>query len=482
LPPPSTLMRDEHEDGEIGMPNATPDFRALTAAPGAARRSEPDKFTFAFAAASLALASACGLSPQTLVALHYDYYFGALPEKVHPATYIAGASLGLQFFIGDRDRLLAIILNNKGAILLPLSATALAIDDALFLAVPATTLIDTWILPAELFLLCVQLNARERRALGAIVCLFFVANALLGIIEAVANRRLVPLVVANAVTGNYFLPIEWRASALLGHPLCNSYLTGCFILLVALEPRIGPVLPRLCVLAVCSISMLAFGSRAAMVFLPLFLGLALAGKLVKALATGKIASDVLVYSYGAILAGGLGVPVLLASGFADRFLARFDVDHGSAYARTGAMEMVANLSLAELIKGIPRVEMVALGARYQSGEAVENFWLAFLLSFGLIGYLIFMPSLFMFCRNLVRSSNTNAIPALIYFFACCSTSVSISSKSLMVAILTGLIMTGRKAPLSVVARCAAPARRLAVFPGAAGARACTRSRLDGVTT
>jgi hypothetical protein len=409
------------------------------------KRPQKERLTFNFLAAAIAVAAVFILSPQALVMLHYDYYFGPIAEKIHPATYLTFFFLALQFAFGDRNRLFSAVLAYPGVVLLPLAATALAIYDALFLAVPATTLIDTWLLPAGVFLLCSQLNARERGLLGNVAIAFFTIDALLGVLEVVANKRLVPLAVANATTGAYVVPADWRGTALLGHPLSNSYLMGCFILLVAFEPRIKSILLRLPVLAICSVSMLAFGSRAAMAFLAPALGLALVWKLGQAAVTGRIAKDVLIYLQSAIFAACVGVPILVSTGFADRFIARLDVDHGSASARTGAIEMVANLSLPELIIGIPRVEMVGLGAHYQIGDGVENFWLAFLLSFGLIGYLIFMPPLFIFCQNLVRASSAAAVPALIYFFACCSTSVSIASKSLMVAILSALILTGRRA-------------------------------------
>ena len=384
----------------------------------------------------------CLFSPQALVLLGDDYFLGSIIQKIHPASYFGLISILIQC-VFQRDKVIAIIRKYYGVWLLPLGATMVAIYDALILAAPATGLVDTWVLPAMIFMLCAQLNSRERGALRNLTNIYFVTDALIGIFETATNHRFVPIFFPSPITGEYTYPIEWRAGAILGHPLANAYLIGCFILMLFLDARVRPIGWRIVVIGICSVSMLAFGSRAAMGFLGIGLVLALIWAAVRASVTGKIAKDLIIYLFGGVVCVLMALPVLLATGFADRFIDRFSVDHGSAAARTGILQLVANLSAGDLIRGIPRLELVALGQQFNIGSGVENFWLGFLLSYGLIGYALFMPGLFVFCRNITQATTATVTPILLYFFACCSTSVSLSSKSLMFAIVTGLCLTSR---------------------------------------
>lgn len=409
------------------------------------RRMTRDRITFSFVAAATTFMLTCMVSGQALIAMHYDYSFGPIFEKIHPVTYIGMLFLTLQLCFNERYKLLAVASNNHGPFLLAGGAALVAVYAGLYLSVPGTGLPDTWLLPGEIFLLCAQLNARERGLLRNATNVFFVINSLVAIGEVVANRRLIPLAVARSLLGDYEYPIEWRAGAFLGHPLSNGYLTGVFILLLIFDSRIKNFWLRLGTIGICGVSMLAFGSRAATAFLVIFLCFAFLWKMAKTFLTGKISTEFLIYIYGGLF-GVVGIaPALLASGFADRFLNRFAVDHGSASARTGALDLASSLSFSQLITGIPRLEMLALGTRFNIGDGIENFWLSFLITFGLIGYALLMPGLFVFCRNLVRSADGKLVWVLVYFFACCTTSVSLSSKSLTLAIVTGLYLTSRSA-------------------------------------
>jgi len=421
-----------------------------------AMRPRPrEKFTLRGWAAALTTMATAMLSAQSLIALHDNYAFGGVLEKMHPATYLGAVFVGLQTLLPGRERLFAVFRENRGAILLPVSVIILAIYVLAFLATPATVLIDTWVLAVAIFVLCAQLNALETAVLRNLLSFWLVLNALVGIGEVIANKHVVPLAVGVSALGAYSYPMEWRAGAFLGLPLSNAYLTACFLLLLLLDHRIKTFCLRLPALAICGISLLAFGSRAAIALLAPVLIAALAWQVARSLLRGRIAKDLLIYLYGSLFAAVTGLPILLATGFADRFIARFTLDNGSASARSGAMEMAANLPLSQWITGIPHLEMLQMGARFGVGAAIENFWLSFMLSYGLIGYLIFMPSLFLFCRDLVRKGGPAATPVLIYFFLLCSTSVSLASKNLMFAILTGLLATNRNEIAIRIGRAAA---------------------------
>ena len=405
---------------------------------------------------------ACFLSAQTLLFAGVNYTLGAIAEKIHPATYLAMLCVAAQLCARRDSAPLRIVRDYPGPMLLALSATLLAIYVGLALDAPATGLVDTWLLAACMFLLFAELNESEIGVARIAVDIFFVINSIVAIVEVATNTRLIPVGAADAIGGVYTYPYEWRASAFLGHSLTGSYLTGAYVLLLILDQRIRPLALRLPLLCLHALALLDFGSRAAAAFVAITLIVMLIVESIKALSTGKVRKDILVTIGSVVALSVSGAPLMIASGFLDRFIGRLSVDHGSATARFHALDMLARFSWSDLLLGPPRALLEQLQARYSVGAGIESFWLGYLFSYGLVGCAIFFPSLLLYCRDLARRVGPHALAVLIYFFACCSTSVSLSSKSIALAILTGMLMTSRR--LAVVG----PPRERRARPALAG--------------
>ncbi|MGH6931786.1 MAG: hypothetical protein ACREEE_05065, partial [Dongiaceae bacterium] len=71
---------------------------------------------------------------------------------------------------------------------------------------------------------------------------------------------------------------------------------------------------------------------------------------------------------------------------------------------------------------------------------IESFWLSMVLAHGLIAALFFFVALFFFCREVVTASARGAMSVFIYFFAVASTSLSLSAKTVLFSIFTGLVL------------------------------------------
>ncbi len=392
-------------------------------------------------------------SGQALIALGQNYMLGSEPEKIHPATYFAALFLCILFFTGGQKKILYTIKVYPGPVLLIVSVLLLTVYVAVFLSVPAAGLPDTWLLPAMTFVLCSVMSKAESRILGTMLDVFMAINSIVGIGEIILDKRVVPLSVASAALGTYIFPIEWRASAFLGHPLTASYTTGVYLLLLVFDGRVRPLGLRVALIGLHACALLAFGSRGAMVFSGVTLLAAMIWSLLQSAVSRKIRKDVLVYLALMAPVAIIGVPTVLASGLADRFLNRFSQDGGSAMARVGMLDMFDSFSWSDIVFGPPKAFMDALGARFKIGSGIESFWFGFLFTFGIVGCVIFMPSLFMFCRDLVRRTSASTIAVLLFFFACCSTSVSLSSRSLDLAYVVCLVLTGRNVrPMAFAAK------------------------------
>mgnify|MGYP000945125145 CR=1 FL=1 len=98
---------------------------------------------------------------------------------------------------------------------------------------PFTALIDTFLLPIIAIILIDEQRDTVAFPVEMFLHVFLCLNALLGLFEVVSGWRLVPYV-ANGVE----ITSDWRATAIMGHPLANACVTGCYLL--ALLLRGGP--------------------------------------------------------------------------------------------------------------------------------------------------------------------------------------------------------------------------------------------------
>ena len=383
------------------------------------------------------------LSATALVNNGIDYVSptGSAPLKVHPATYAACLSFLIFFFSGSAKQILDIVFFNKPA-LWPFFAglVGLFAYAAIFLSVPFMFLIDNFLLTGLVVILLLLLSQKEVWAISTIFDGFMALNSLLGIYEALNNWRLVPITAWSATLGQWVYPHEWRATAFLGHPLANGYVTGAYLLSLMISTRIKRLGIRLPLVGLHFIGMLAFGSRSALAYLVAGFLLYLGYEAFRVVRTGRARRDMVAYAFLAIPFVVLFVPLVLVSGFADRFIDRFTNDGGSAEARTIMLDVIANFDLSDLVLGPPAKLTVEILKRYQI-LAVESFWLNFLLLFGFVGWAIFAPALYRICKVVWSYTNWQSVAVLGYFFLSISTAVGLSSKTTIFAMIVTICLT-----------------------------------------
>jgi hypothetical protein len=190
------------------------------------------------------------------------------------------------------------------------------------------------------------------------------------------------------------------------------------------------------------LSLLAFGGRAAF-FLTLvaLFGYALLGTL-RNLVRGH-------YSYRQIT-GGLVLAVLfvtavvsaaLTSDLGNRIFGTLAREE-SARARWTAWRCLAYLRGDELAFGIPPEQITRI-VEELGLVAIENFWLGYLLQFGVVGFVAFASGLFAALGWLFRRTTTEGRLALVLFLVVASSNNSLAAKSCALTVVAAVVIGWR---------------------------------------
>jgi hypothetical protein len=386
------------------------------------------------------------ISPLALVnlGLKYDDTGGNFLEKVHPATILAVLVLSFAavFQRNALSNLVAAIEAYPGTAVFVILIGALIAHSIQFVVLPFTGFIDTFLAPVIVFFLFK--NMRDDRAIRFVwlIHTLMITNAVVGIVEFATGWRLTPLVASGLVIDD-----DWRSTALLGHPLANASLTGAYILALALGAARD--LPRPFVIGgfvISAAGMVVFGGRASTVIL-----FAMIAAL--AMTRGYTVLQGQRFSKNGILATLIAIPVialtlvtLAEAGFFDQFVERFIDDRGSAETRVEMFELFQHLSWFELLFA-PDAGLLATYKRiYGLDFGIESFWVSFVLNYGLIPGLAFFAGLYLFCRDIVRTIRPGGAWVLVFFFAVATTSVSLSAKTPLFAVVVLMLMVLMRQP------------------------------------
>jgi len=323
----------------------------------------------------------------------------------------------------------------------------------LFLKVPQTPMIDTFLLPIIFTLLLQDLDERSARLLALVLGALLCANAFVALAEYLFHWHLVTFQPPEGVTADptrtdlvfdwrATLELEWRATALLGHPLQNGLIISAFILILA-SPGSGwiPAFIRFPLLLLELASMVTFGSRVSLVLTLLFTALIASCRIALFLMRRErvgLNISIIAVLLPPILAS-LGA-YLAETGFFDRLIERFSNDAGSADTRIRMFEMFRPVSTYDLLFG-PDQGLIATWQRIEGLEfGIESFWVGMPLIYGLVISIFIFAGLAAFCHALVKMSGRGAFVILFVFFLTASTSASLSEKTTALGMVTAMIL------------------------------------------
>ena len=384
-----------------------------------------------------------------MAGFHYEVPGGSIVEKIHPATWLAMLALAIAVLRSGHPLLWLdhVVRRHKGLLFFAFANAVLLWHLVMNQKMPFSGLLDTFFLPMTLVLLLEGISERQRAVLERAIHALMAANAMLGIYEVATGWHFTPLIIGELVQTD-----DWRATALMGHPLNNAAVTAHYLLAVALggaQAISRPVRVALFVLNLAALN--AFGGRVAFVLAMLLLSGIAAWRFLGVLRGARFAPSTAVFVSFALPVGIAAVSLLYDAGAFDRFLTRFVADNGSAEARLIMLELFRSIPERELVFG-PNAAQVAQLMRMEGLVGLESFWVAFVLSYGLAVSLLFFAGLFAFLWDLVKTTSPRAMVPVLFFLLEATTSVSVSAKTTTFAMMVFIVMVmlGRRAgrPLS----------------------------------
>ncbi len=296
-------------------------------------------------------------------------------------------------------------------------------------------IVDSLLSPSVAIFLLPILKTEDQKLLLRIIAGLLIFNACIAVFEYLTRIHLI----LNAD------PQSFRSSALMAHPLNNALiLLSCYPLFI----REFNQKKQLLITFLCFLAMFAFGARASTVVFFLMLAGLFGTSFLKFL-YGRIGipKSIFLYLYfGSILALPIMLLLIESTGIGSRIFQNLSIEGASAQTRFDVYNIFYHLRLNEWLFGANGRLMEMLPEIINNG-IIENFWIGWLLQFGLIGLLpIGVAFLYLFVRlMLIRDLYLKA--ASVSFLLASYTNNSLSAKTpalLFFFTLASIVIYNRK--------------------------------------
>ncbi len=389
------------------------------------------------------------LSGQTLnlIGIPYDATGGSPLAKIHPASYLSVPTLlawiiadgGLSAFLGRTWR------QSPGLLALFLAIGLLAFQVIAVQKTPISQVTDNFVLTSCLFASLIRLGPGEMRLLALIVQAILAVNSFFGYAEVLGGFRLTPLYVNGEL-----LDWDWRATALLGHPLMNAMTTA--VCLVSLALGAGPFRlgPRIALVLFHFGALFFFGGRTAIVLSAAALVAILSVSGARLLLGRRFSLETAAVAILAATLLVVGGVLVVDGGLIDKVIGRFIDDDGSAMARVAMLSIFRDMSWPEVLFGPNVAAVKAMLPKIGTPLAIESAYVGFVAYYGGFVTLFFLMGLAAFFVELVRRFGLPVLVPLGIYLLISTAVSSFSTKSLELALLTTLIVTAfasRRQPL-----------------------------------
>lgn len=392
------------------------------------------------ALALLIIALLMTVSPMALNAIgwNYDGLGGAGPTRFHPSSYLI-VLLFVLIALCDGNPLASVI----SALVHDLRIALFAIVWAVVFyhgvknqELPAAGLIDTFLMPLLMVMIFRRLGSLTRIRIEMLMHCLIAVNALIGLGEFLSGMRLTPY-----FAGGILITDDWRSTALLGHPLGNALMTGCYIMMLLMGGgRLLQGRLRYALLGLQFSAMVAFGGRASIVLLILFAAVILMMGIFRFLAGARLPlrNIAIIGVLLPVLIGGLGI--VYEFGFFDKFIMRFVEDQGSATARIVMFELFRGFTWTELLLGPPQVNLGYYVHVHKLEFGIESVWVAFSLYYGILPAILFFVGLLFFLCAVMAHCQARGWLVIGYFFLINSTFLGIAGKTINFTTLMVMLM------------------------------------------
>lgn len=365
---------------------------------------------------------------------------GSIVTKIHPATYLIVAALALAVIANPNP-----VVYTFDLLARCLGSTCLLVACLLMWVFisrykpdyAASFLIDTLIAAALLFFLFADAGERTRLIIARVVHVIMAANCLLSIFEGISGWRLFPFVV-----GGVEQTWEYRATALLGHPLAGALITGVYavILLTVRDVRGLSERWRGPIVLLCLAAMPFIGSRTS--FAVVFATAAVVAGLgfLRFLRGNPVNVHKLLVVMTLVPLGIAVLATLFQMGLFDNFIERFMNDKGSAESRVRLFDLFDDFTLQDFLVG-QTLGTLDTNVRLNGlTQGIENSWVGHLVRYGIVTSAVLWFGVAAWFADMLRAAGRGAILPLTFVFLVISTTTGISAKISMLTIPAVLIL------------------------------------------
>ncbi|WP_378227846.1 VpsF family polysaccharide biosynthesis protein [Aquamicrobium segne] len=359
---------------------------------------------------------------------------GSIITKIHPATYLFVGALGLAvianpnpagYLFGLMTRCLGSVFLLAGSVLLWIFISRYKGDQ------PTSFLIDSIMVAAIICMLFADMEKRARLNIARAIHILMVVNCCLSIVEGLSGWRLFPFIL-----GDIEQEWEYRATALLGHPLIGALTTGVYtiVLMTVRDVRGLGKRWRLPMILLCLVAMPFIGSRASFAIVYATAAVVVVLHFVGFLRGSPVSLRKLTAVLLLLPLSVLAVLAIYQTGIFDNFINRFIDDGGSARTRFDLFNLFRDLSLPNLLTGYRMVNLdtqIRLSGLY---EGIENSWAGHAARYGIVITIVLWCGVGAWFIDMLRSAGRGALLPLAYIFLILSTTVGISGKTNMMSL------------------------------------------------
>lgn len=348
--------------------------------------------------------------------------------RLFPLTYLATGILGYYIIIG-RIKISDLIYRMKPEFLL--LATCFIVIGYLKYTNNLDAfsfLLNTLYLPAIISIL-IKSTDKEMfyRARNLVYGIFFI-TACIAVIEKLSGTALLGVAYSS---GSHFRP-----SALFGHPLNNALIIATLTIILFYGTKDKRM--RIIVLITGMVSVFCFGARGGMI--GIFLGI-LVNTVCNIIGIGDREARYLKMKRGLLSIIGFGIIFFVVLNFTHlgSRIARLSFTGSSAEVRVEVFDVLHGLRLQDLLWG-HSIEKIQYFQYLSDTPIIENFWIIWILKFGLVVTLLLVSAIGYFLFKNMNGVDRDVKYAVLATFICvASTNNSLATSTLVISILIASI-------------------------------------------
>ena len=370
--------------------------------------------------------------------INYSGVTGASASKIHPATYLAFATLGL-LIVARRNPaafFVTLVTRHPGTLAFLLVTAIVGGYIVLDGRKGIATIFDAYLLAIIVALIAAELETRDFTRVEKLLHILLAANAVLGLAEYALNIKVFPFRFDG-------VPLEWdaRSSGLLGHPLESAQMAGLYVMVLLSGGGAGmPKSLRPAAVLLQFAALVPFGGRTALLLTLAMAALWLVPRVLHLLRGARLPLPV--FAAIAVLAPMLavGVGLIAAGGFFDVMTDRFADDGGSAKSRVEMFEIFNHLSAREIFIGASSDVVDSMRTSRGLEQGIENPVIRLLLYQGVVFTAFLIAGFTLFLFEIARRLRPGYAMAMIFFLVIINSYESISNKTVGLAQFVVLLL------------------------------------------